>query len=124
MVLGGVALLAAPLVNAALVPPLLIYAFVLALAIGLWRLVLCAAFGALTAVATYGCARELWGAGTARAAGVVAALFPSLLAWSLLNLKDPLVVLLIALSTYGGLRFARRGDWRAALLALVALALL
>jgi len=81
-----------------------------------------ALFGAATALGVYGMARALWDVRAARAAGVVAALFPSMLIWSLLNLKDALVVLLIAFVLFGALRFARQGDWRGALLAVAVLA--
>jgi 4-amino-4-deoxy-L-arabinose transferase-like glycosyltransferase len=86
--------------------------------------VLNAGIGVVGAFGVYMVARELWGVRAARAAAVVAALFPSALLWSLLTLKDTLSVTAIALSFGGMFVYMRRGDLRAAALSLVSLALL
>jgi 4-amino-4-deoxy-L-arabinose transferase-like glycosyltransferase len=81
-------------------------------------------FGALTVVATYALAKELGGVRAGAFAGVLALGFPSLVLWSILNLKDALVVLLIALTMLGGLKFSRRPSWRWAIVTIVAFAAL
>jgi hypothetical protein len=86
--------------------------------------VLNAAFGVLSAYGVYMAARELWGVRPARAAAVVAALFPAALFWSLLTLKDTLSVAAVAFAFGGLFVYMRRGDLRAAALGLVGLALL
>ncbi len=84
--------------------------------------VLNAAFGAVTALATFGIARELWDERAARLAGIVAAIFPSLLLWSLLTLKDVMVVMVASIAIWTMLRFVRHADWKAAIVGLLALA--
>jgi hypothetical protein len=78
-------------------------------------------FGSLLAVVTYALGRELFGPRVGLVAGILTAFFPSLVAWSAINLKDILVVLLTVTATYGLLRYARRHEWWALLLALAAL---
>ena len=78
------------------------------------------AFGALLAVVVYAIGAEVLGRRTARVAAVITAFFPSLVAWSVLNLKDILVVLLAAVAVLGLLRYARRHEWWALVLALAA----
>ncbi|MDP8923317.1 MAG: glycosyltransferase family 39 protein [Chloroflexota bacterium] len=65
-------------------------------------------FGALAAVIVYALARELGGRRAGTFAALLMAFFPSLILWSILNLKDTLVIPLIALTMLGGLKFARR----------------
>jgi 4-amino-4-deoxy-L-arabinose transferase-like glycosyltransferase len=65
-------------------------------------------FGALSVVVAYALAKELGGPRAGRFAAIVALVFPSLVLWSMLNLKDTPVVLLIGLTMLGGLKFARR----------------
>lgn len=62
--------------------------------------------GALSSVATFRLALHLTGIPGARLAGIAMALFPSLVFWSALNLKDTWVLLLSVISIYGALRFA------------------
>ncbi|MFN0071081.1 MAG: hypothetical protein ACKVVP_06280 [Chloroflexota bacterium] len=62
--------------------------------------------GALASVATFALALHLTGVVGARLAAVAMTLFPSLVFWSALNLKDTWVVLLIVLAIYGTIRFA------------------
>ena len=79
-------------------------------------------FGALTIVVTYALAKELGGERAGRFAAILALGFPSLVLWSMLNLKDALVVLLIALAMLGGLKFAHRPSLRWAVVTVVAFA--
>ncbi|MCC7368993.1 MAG: glycosyltransferase family 39 protein [Chloroflexi bacterium] len=65
-------------------------------------------FGALTVVVAYALAKELSGPRAGYFAAALALVFPSTLLWSILNLKDTLVVLLIGLTMLGGLKFSRR----------------
>jgi 4-amino-4-deoxy-L-arabinose transferase-like glycosyltransferase len=81
-------------------------------------------FGALAAAAAYALAKELGGGRAARFAAVLAAFFPSLILWSVLNLKDTLVVLLIAVTMLGGLTFAKRPSLVWALVTILAFAAL
>ena len=62
--------------------------------------------GALSSVATFRLALHLTGIAGARLAGIAMALFPSLVFWSALNLKDTWVLLLSVIAIYGALRFA------------------
>jgi hypothetical protein len=78
------------------------------------------AFGALLAVVVYAIGAEILSRRAARVAAVITAFFPSLVAWSVLNLKDILVVLLTAATVLGLLRYARRHEWWALVLALTA----
>jgi hypothetical protein len=81
-------------------------------------------FGALTVVVTYALGKELGGTRAGGFAAVLALGFPSLLLWSILNLKDALVVLLIGLTMLGGLKFARRPTWHWAIVTILAFAAL
>ena len=82
-------------------------------------------FGALTVVATYALAKELGGGVRAGwFAALLAAFFPSLVLWSIVNLKDALVVLLIAITMLGGLKFAHRPSWQWAVITILAFAAL
>jgi 4-amino-4-deoxy-L-arabinose transferase-like glycosyltransferase len=65
-------------------------------------------FGAAAAVVAYALAKELGGKRAGWFAALATMVFPSLVLWSILNLKDTLVVLLIAVTMLGGLKFARR----------------
>jgi hypothetical protein len=78
------------------------------------------AFGALLAVVVYAIGTEIFSRRSARVAAVVTAFFPSLVAWSALLLKDILIVLLTAVAVLGLLRYARRQEWWALVLALAA----
>jgi hypothetical protein len=80
------------------------------------------AFGAITGVAIYAVGAEIFDRRTARLAALLTAFFPSLIVWSVINLKDILVTLLTITAVFGFLRYARRHQWWALLLALVALA--
>ena len=81
-------------------------------------------FGALAAVAAYALAKELGGRRAGTFAAVLAAFFPSLVLWSVLNLKDTLVVLLIAVTMLGGLKFAKRPSFVWAIVTILAFAAL
>ena len=81
-------------------------------------------FGALAAVAAYALAKELGGGRAARFAAVLMAFFPSLVLWSVLNLKDTLVVLLIAVTMLGGLKFSKRPSLTWAIVTILAFAAL
>ena len=81
-------------------------------------------FGALAAVAAYALAKELGGKRAGIFAAVLTAFFPSLILWSALNLKDTLVVLLIAVTTLGGLKFAKRPSIAWAIVTILAFAAL
>lgn len=65
-------------------------------------------FGALCVIVAYALAKELGGARAGWFAAVMMLVFPSTLLWSILNLKDTPVVLLIGLTMLGGLKFSRR----------------
>lgn len=78
------------------------------------------AFGALLAIVGYALGREIFDLRAARITAVLTAFFPSLLAWSVINLKDIMVVLLTATAIFGLLRYARRHRWWALALALAA----
>ena len=80
------------------------------------------AFGALTGVAVYALGAELFDRRTARLAALITAFFPSLVVWSVINLKDIMVALLTVTVVFGLVRYARRHAWWALLLALAALA--
>jgi 4-amino-4-deoxy-L-arabinose transferase-like glycosyltransferase len=76
------------------------------------------AFGSLTAVAVYGLGSEIFDRRVARLGAVLVVVFPSLIMWSAINLKDILVVFLTTVAVYGLVRFARRHDWWALALTL------
>lgn len=78
------------------------------------------AFGALTGVVLYALGREIFDQRTARIAAVLTAFFPSLVVWSIINLKDILVVLLTATAVLGLVRYGRRHEWWALALCLAA----
>lgn len=80
------------------------------------------AFGAVTAVVVYALGAEIFHRRAARVAALLTAFFPSLLVWSIINLKDILVVFLTVSAIFGLVRYARRGEWWALALALVAFA--
>lgn len=63
--------------------------------------------GAWAAVVTLALALRLTASPGARLAGLAMAVFPSLVFWSVLNLKDTWVVFLIAAVLYGTLRFSQ-----------------
>jgi hypothetical protein len=75
--------------------------------------------GALVPVATFSLGKELGGGRVARFAAVAAAVFPSLVLWSTLNLKDVMIVLLLTATMLATIRFARAPTVFAAVLALV-----
>jgi 4-amino-4-deoxy-L-arabinose transferase-like glycosyltransferase len=81
-------------------------------------------FGALTVVVMYALAKELGGARAGWFAAVLAAFFPSLVLWSILNLKDALTVLLITITMLGGLKFSRRPTLHWAIITILAFAAL
>jgi 4-amino-4-deoxy-L-arabinose transferase-like glycosyltransferase len=56
----------------------------------------------------------------ARIAALLTAFFPSLIAWSAINLKDVLTVLMTTVAIYGLVRYARRHEWWALVLCLAA----
>jgi Dolichyl-phosphate-mannose-protein mannosyltransferase len=78
------------------------------------------AFGTLTAIVFYALGREIFNRDAARVIGLLTALFASMLVWSVLNLKDILVVLLAGLAVFGLIRYAHRHEWWALVLALAA----
>jgi hypothetical protein len=78
------------------------------------------AFGSMLAVVIFAIGAEILGQRAARVAALLTAFFPSLVAWSVINLKDILVVLLTATAVLFLLRYARRHQWRSLLLALLA----
>jgi hypothetical protein len=63
--------------------------------------------GAFTIVPMFALARELGGELAGRAVALAAAFWPSLLLWSVLNLKDVMIVALIAAIMLFAIRFAR-----------------
>ncbi|MFN8522555.1 MAG: hypothetical protein U0821_05550 [Chloroflexota bacterium] len=65
-------------------------------------------FGAAGAVAMFALGRELGGRRVGVFAAIAGAVWPSLILWSVINLKDALVVLLIATVMAVALRFGRR----------------
>ena len=78
------------------------------------------AFGSLLAVVIFAIGSEILDPRAARVAALLTAFFPSLVAWSVINLKDILVVLLTAAAVLFLLRYARRHGWRSLMLALLA----
>jgi hypothetical protein len=64
--------------------------------------------GAITVVPMYALGRELGGGKAGRMVALAGAFWPSLILWSVINLKDVLVVLLIAAILFLALRFARK----------------
>ncbi|MGE3272054.1 MAG: hypothetical protein AB7P40_25090, partial [Chloroflexota bacterium] len=64
--------------------------------------------GAIGIVPFYALARELRGDRAGRLVALAAAFWPSMLLWSVLNLKDVMVVVLIATIMFLAIRFARR----------------
>ena len=63
--------------------------------------------GAIGIVPFYALGRELGGERAGRIVALAAAFWPSLLLWSVLNLKDVMVVVLIATTMFLAIRFAR-----------------
>lgn len=78
------------------------------------------AFGTLTAVVVYAIGAEIFNQRAARIAALLTAFFPSLIAWSAINLKDILAVLLTTAAIFGLVRYARRHQWWALVLCLAA----
>lgn len=76
--------------------------------------------GSLAAVMTFALGLRLTQPLGARLAGLAMAVFPSLVFWSVLNLKDAWVVLLIVAVIYGTLRFSQTLSIPTALLTLLA----
>lgn len=70
-----------------------------------------AAFGTAAVVLLYDVARRLVHAGAALAVAALVALYPSLVLWSALNLKDGLTLLLISSVLWLLLRFQERQSW-------------
>jgi hypothetical protein len=64
-------------------------------------------FGAVLPLLAFSLGKELGGAWVGRFSALLTAFFPSLVLWSVLNLKDILVVVLITAVMLGALRFAR-----------------
>jgi hypothetical protein len=64
--------------------------------------------GAIGIVPMYALGRELGGDKAGRLVAVAGACWPSMILWSVLNLKDVLVVVLIASTMFCAIRFARR----------------
>ena len=64
--------------------------------------------GAISVVPMYALGRELGGDRAGRLVALATAFWPSMILWSVLNLKDILVVALIATTMYFAIRFARR----------------
>jgi hypothetical protein len=69
------------------------------------------AFGGLTAVVVYALGAEIFNQRAARIAALLTAFFPSLMVWSVINLKDILAVLVTTTVVFGLLRYARRHNW-------------
>lgn len=64
--------------------------------------------GAIGVVPFYALGRELGGRWAGRIVALAGAFWPSLLLWSILNLKDVMVVVLIAATMFLAIRFARK----------------
>ena len=64
-------------------------------------------FGAMVPSLAFSLGKEIAGVGAGRFAALASAFFPSMILWSVLNLKDMPVVLLIVACMAGTLRFAR-----------------
>ncbi len=80
--------------------------------------------GALVPLATFSLGRDLGGERVARFAALTAAFFPSLFLWSILNLKDVAIVLLLTVTILAAGRFARHPTLLSAVLALAPFVLL
>jgi hypothetical protein len=80
--------------------------------------------GATIPLAAFALGKELGGGRVGCFSAVLTAFFPSLFLWSVLNLRDIPIVLLIAVAIWGALRFARAPTLAACLATLLALALL
>ena len=79
------------------------------------------AFGTLTAIVFYALgSRDLRPPRGAGSSVLLTAFFASLLLWSVINLKDILVVMLTGLAVFGLIRYAHRHEWWALGLALAA----
>ena len=78
-------------------------------------------FALLTALLVYDMARRLFDARAAIVALALVAFYPSLVLWSSLNLKDALVLVLIAVVLWSVVRFQERPRWWALALAFAAL---
>jgi hypothetical protein len=63
--------------------------------------------GSWTAVVTFYLAREVMGVLAGRVAGVLTAIFPSLVLWSVLNIRDALATFLVVLTTWLAVRIYR-----------------
>jgi 4-amino-4-deoxy-L-arabinose transferase-like glycosyltransferase len=82
-------------------------------------------FGALTVLLTYRLARSLFSEWVATRVGWVTCFFPSMIVWSGLTLKEPVVIFLEALALYGCVRLQQSGfSLRHLLLCAVTIALL
>lgn len=81
-------------------------------------------FGAILPLAAFSLGKELGGDRVGWLTALLAAFFPSLLLWSVLNLKDVLIVLFLAVAMLTTLRFARRPGLLVGASALVAFALI
>ena len=79
-------------------------------------------FGAVAIVPMFALGRELGGDRAGRIVALAGAFWPSLILWSIINLKDVLVVMLIATIMFCALRFARRPSLVVAALMLAAFA--
>jgi hypothetical protein len=69
------------------------------------------AFGALTGIVAYALGSEIFNKPAGRISAILTAFFPSLLVWSVINLKDTLAVLVTLGIVFGLVRFARRHEW-------------
>ena len=81
-------------------------------------------FGAILPVVAFSLGREVGGGRVGRFAALASAFFPSLLLWSILNLRDVMIVLLLTAAMLATLRFARAPGFVAGALALVPFALI
>lgn len=64
-------------------------------------------FGALTAIFIYFISKEIFNRKIAKLSAVLVAFFPSLILWSVVNLKDSLVILLISVILWATVKFQK-----------------
>ncbi len=72
----------------------------------------------LTGLVAYALTRDLVGSFAGRIAGLLVTFFPSLVFWSITNMKDPLFILMAILLPWGWVRWHATRSWQFLLLAL------
>lgn len=80
--------------------------------------------GVWTALLAYALGRECFGEGTGKTAGVLVAIFPSLVLWSVLNIRDALATFMVTLAVLLAVRLYRRVRGGEVLLLVLSLVLL